>query len=214
MSGFLILGAGGHGLVLADVALALGKWDSIAFLDDRYQDLEDELPGPVLGGMRTLDQWRGRYPDIVVAIGDAGRRLELLERAVGLGYRLPALVHPTAWVSPSVVLGAGTVVMAQAAVQAAATLGRGCIVNTGACVDHHCQLGDGVHVAPNAALGGNVSVGARTWIGLGAAVREGMVIGSDVLVAAGAVVVAAVADGTRVMGTPARVRGTTGSAGA
>jgi len=208
MTGLLIVGAGGHGLVVADVARELGHWQVIAFLDDHYPAVPtDGLPGPVLGMTATLPRWLEEYADLTVAIGDSGCRLDLLGRAASLGYRLPVLVHPSAWVSASAILGEGTVVMAQAAVQAATTIGRGGIVNTGACVDHHCVLADGVHVAPNATLGGNVRVGVGTWIGLGASVREGVRIGDGVVVAAGAAVVTDVPDYARVMGVPARQRG-------
>lgn len=207
MRGLLVVGAGGHGRVVADAALESGGWPRVAFLDDRHPALSNTMLGPVLGTTATMADWRSHYPDLVVAVGDASIRLGFLGLAEELGYRLPAVVHPRAWVSSHATLGPGSVVMAQAAVQSGAVLGRGCIVNTGAGVDHDCTLGDGVHVAPGAALGGDVVVGERTWVGIGAAVREGVTIGKGVLVAAGSVVVRDVANAARVMGVPARAQG-------
>lgn len=210
MTGLLIVGASGHGKVIAESAQATGSWSRLAFTDDRWDRLDAWQGIPVIGPARPVADRRPEYAEAVVAIGHAATRLEIMDAHEALGYRLAVVVHPSAVLSPSARLGAGSVVLAQAAVNAEARLGRGCIVNTGASVDHDCRLGDGVHVCPGAALAGDVHVGARTWIGIGAAICQGVAIGSDVIIAAGAVVVDDVADGVTVMGVPARPAGTPG----
>jgi sugar O-acyltransferase (sialic acid O-acetyltransferase NeuD family) len=101
-------------------------------------------------------------------------------------------------------LGAGTVVMALAAVNPDATIGEGSILNTGCVVEHDCRLGRFVHLSPNAALGGGVQIGHRSHLGLGAVALPGVRIGSDVRVGAGAVAHRDVGDGATVVGVPAR----------
>ncbi|MEB3234417.1 MAG: NeuD/PglB/VioB family sugar acetyltransferase [Cyanobacteriota bacterium] len=203
-AGLLILGGGGHGRVVAEMAADLGISD-LAWLDD------NPAAADVLGPLARCaePELRHRYGQALVAIGRAPLRLQWLAQLQQLGFACPVLVHPTAWVSPSAQLEAGTVVMPQAVVMAGARLGQGCIVNTSASVDHDCDLADGVHVCPGAHLAGGVSVGRGSWIGIGASVIQGRRIGSAVTVGAGAAVVHDLADGVTAAGVPARVLTTT-----
>ncbi len=205
MTGLLIIGGGGHGKVVADAALEQGDWQQIVFLDDRYPSLDVVLDWPVVARIADAGSYRDKFVDAVIAVGDNKRRLELLGMARDLGFGLPVIRHPDAVISRSADIGAGTVVFAQSAVNAAARLGEGCIVNTGATIDHDCVLADGVHVSPGAHLGGGVRVGRRSWIGIGACVREMSVIGEQVTVGAGAAVVGNIPDGVTVTGVPATI---------
>lgn len=205
MAGLLVLGAGGHGKVVADAALALGRWDRVAFLDDRFPALAVVMGLPVLGRFDDAPAHRAAHPDAVVAIGHCRTRLRALERLAAWGFGLPTLVHPAAWVSPSATLGEGTVVFAQVAINACARLGRGCIANTGSSVDHDAALGDGVHVCPGARVAGEVTVGDATWLGIGCSVIQRVTVGADVTVGAGAAVVRDLPDGVTALGVPARV---------
>ena len=206
MSSLLIIGAGGHGRVLADVAMCTQRWSRLAFADDRGAALGEPLGLEVVGTCADLERLAAQFDALAVGIGNAVARLRFLKQIEALGYPLPVIVHPTAYVSSFARLGAGTVVFPQAVVNAGAVLGAGCIVNTGATVDHDCQLADAVHVCPGAHLAGDVQVGLRCWIGIGACVREGMCIGDDVCVGAGGAVVTHLASGVTVVGVPARQR--------
>ena len=210
MSGLLILGAGGHGKVVAETALASGVVSSVSFLDDRCTSLNAWLPvlgWPVIGPLvlSLQAETAAQFDAAVVAIGHAATRLHWIQQLQNAGYHLPVLVHPTAWVSPSAQLGPASVVSAHAAVQAEASIGTGAILNTGCSVDHDAQLADGVHICPGARLAGEVNVGARSWIGIGASVIQQVRIGSDVTVGAGAAVVRDVPNKVTVVGVPARV---------
>ncbi len=203
MSGLLIIGAGGHGKVAAETAEAMDAWEKIAFLDDRFKALADSLRWPVSGPFADTEALQPEYADAVVAVGDADIRLKLLEQLSNRKFRLPSLIHPTAWVSPSACLGEGCVVFAQVAVNADAHIGRGAIINTSATVDHDCVIGDGVHICPGAHLAGEVHIGHASWIGIGASVIQHVRIGADVTVGAGAVVIHDIEDGVTVVGVPA-----------
>jgi len=204
MRNLLVLGAGGHGKVVADAARATGRWQEIAFLDDRAPGLGSVLGYSVVGDVGSAGRLTGRFSCAVVAVGDARRRLELIDELERDGYSVAVIVHPRASVSPFASLATGTVVMAGAVINPDASVGRGGIINSGACVDHDCRLGDGVHICPGVSLAGNVTVGDRTWIGIGSCARQGVTIGRDVVVGAGATVVSDVGDGLTVVGTPAR----------
>jgi sugar O-acyltransferase (sialic acid O-acetyltransferase NeuD family) len=210
MSGLLLLGSGGHARVVAETALAIGRFSSIAYLDDRCSglaQLPDQLGWPVIGPFTAAfdPQIRQKFPAALVAIGNAAVRVQWLPRLASAGYHIPVLVHPTAWVSPSAKFGIGSVVLAQASIQAQVIVGRGSILNTGCTVDHDTQLGDGTHICPGARLAGEVQVGDRSWIGIGASVIQQICIGADVTVGAGAAVVRDLPDGVTAVGVPARV---------
>lgn len=208
MSGLLIIGAGGHGRVVADAAEESGQWKRVAFVDDRYPEIQESGEWRVLGPLASCRRWITDYPDAIVAIGDNRTRLSRLRRLADVGYRLPVVVHPMAYVGRRALVGSGSVLMAQAAVNVGARVGDACIVNTGAVVEHDCELGDGVHISPGAALAGGVKVGECAWVGIGASVKQEVRIGVDAIVAAGAAVVRDVADGRTAVGIPARLRGT------
>lgn len=196
MQTLTIIGAGGHGKVVADVALAMGYVD-ISFLDDCYPVRQLIGVWPIRG-KPDLQNTEHRF----CAIGANTRRAQLFE-TLDLG-NTPVLIHPFSSVSPSAMVGNGTLMAAGAIVSVDVQIGRGVILNTGCSVDHDCVLGDFVHVSPGVRLAGNVSVGDRTWIGLGAVVREGVKLGTDVIVAAGAAVIHDIPDNMIVGGVPAR----------
>lgn len=199
-----LLGAGGHGKVVADSALCAG-WQEVVFFDDAWPSLQACGPWPVQGGSDQLAQRLSDFAGVLVTIGNSAIRLDKLRWLQGLGAPLVSVIHPGAIVSRYASIGAGSVIMPGAVVNVEARLGLACIINTGASVDHECQLADGVHLSPGATLSGQVSVGQASWIGAGAVVRQGLSVGCKVTVGAGAVVVRPVADALTVVGNPARV---------
>ncbi len=207
MTGLLVVGAGGHGNVVADTASEQGDWQQIAFLDDRYPELTQQDRWPVLGRLQDAENWKEQFSELVVAIGDNALRAKLIGLYHRLGFKLPVVIHPSASVSRYAKVGAGSVVFAQTAVNFGTCLGDGSIINTGATVDHDCILGKCVHVSTGAHIAGGVQIGELSWIGIGASVRELMIIGSRVIVGAGSVVVKNVENGVTVFGVPARVHG-------
>ena len=191
MSALLILGGGGNGRVIADIAASDGSagWDRIAFLDDSLPRGSAIDSWEVIGTCSALPEVASDFSAMVVGFGDNRLRHDWIERAARSGLELATVIAPSATVSSRAVLGAGTVVMPRGVVNIGSRLGPGCLINTGATVDHDCQLGPSVHVAPGAHLGGDVRVGDRSWVGIGASVRHGVAIGRDVMVGAGAAVV-------------------------
>jgi len=200
----LIAGAGGHGRVVADAALATGKYSSLAFLDDRKSNLVTSEGWAILGPLADLANFSSGFEAFAPGIGNAALRLELLRRARTLGFHCTSIIHPGAQVSKYSSIAEGSVVFAGGCINVGARIGAACIVNTGATVDHDCVLAEGVHICPGAHLAGNVEIGPRTWFGIGAVAREGIRIGADVTVGAGAVVVQDVPDKATVAGNPAR----------
>lgn len=204
MSALLIIGAGGHGKVVADAALETGKWNEIMFMDDAWPEKKKNGQWDIHGRVNHLADWKSRCAHAVVAIGNNHLRMELQFKLVDAGFEIATIVHPSAQVSRFARLGAGCVVFANAVVNVDADVGDAGIINTAATIDHDCCLGKGVHVAPGANLGGGVTVGDFSWIGIGAAICHYISIGTDVTVGAGAVVISNILDGVTAVGSPAR----------
>ena len=204
MRKLVILGAGGHGKVVADCAKCVGYTD-IEFLDDnRYVD--NVLGFPVVGGVSDSEKYDKAATDFFVAIGNNRVRVDLLNSLVNMGCSVATLVHPKSIISEFAEIGAGVLVMPGAVINAGAKIGFGAIVNTGVCVDHDCIVGQGVHISPGAVLSGTVTVGEGTWICSGAVISNNIIIGAGSQVAAGAAVIRNVDDFVLVAGVPAAVK--------
>jgi len=200
----LLVGAGGHGHVVADAARLSGQWERIAFIDDRFPELASVGVWSVIGTVAELDSLVSVWREVVIAVGDNATRIEILERAKSCGFDIASIIHPSAQMAEDVLIGEGTVVFANAVINTGSELGVACIVNTASTVDHDSRIGDGVHISPGVHLGGNVVIGARSWIGIGASVIHGCAIGDDVIVGAGAAVIDSIGNGLTVVGVPAR----------
>lgn len=193
----VIIGASGHGKVVADIVCAAGD-TVVGFLDD---DRSKTLCAgyPVLGSVLSAKEMTDcRF---IIAIGDNGIRRRLAGELKLFWY---TAIHPSAVVSPSAVVGVGTVVAANAVINAEARVGDHCIINTGAIVEHENVLGDFVHLSPAAALGGNVTVGVGTHVGIGACVRNNVTICGGCVIGAGAAVVRDIEGPGTYVGVPAR----------
>lgn len=203
MKRLAILGASGHGKVVADTAECCG-WQAIEFFDDAWPGLQHNGPWPVSGDATALHESLNLFDGVVVAIGNNAIRYGKLLALEAAGASICSLVHPAATVSRYAMLERGTLVFAQAVINADVRIGLGGILNTGCSVDHDCVLGAAVHISPGARLAGGVIVGDLSWVGIGASVRQLVRVGSQVVVGAGAAVTTDVADALTVVGVPAR----------
>ncbi|MFP7483456.1 acetyltransferase [Priestia filamentosa] len=205
MAKLLILGAGGHGKVVSEIAQLMKQWDEIAFLDDR-EDISEVLGISIVGKLADLPTLKSEYEYAFVAIGSNTARLKWTEKLKQHAFKIPILIHPSSTVSGKSTIGEGTVIMAGAVINTDVTIGRSCIINTASTIDHDCILQDGVHTSPGAHLGGTVKVGERTWICIGATIINNIDIGCDSVIAAGAVVTKDVPSNVLVAGVPAFIK--------
>ena len=204
MKKLVILGAGGHGKVVADCALSLGYKD-IEFLDDN-RVVDNVIGFPVVGSTSDVNKYDRTEVEFFVAIGNNRVRVDLLNKLIDMGYSVATLVHPKSIVSDFAQIGEGTLVMPGAVINVGTRIGLGVIINTGVCVDHDCVIDEGVHISPGAVLSGTVRVGRGTWICSGAVVSNNINIGIGSQIAAGAAVVKNVDDFVLVAGVPAAVK--------
>lgn len=201
MKQLVIIGASGHGKVVADIAKKNG-YDQIVFLDDK-ESLTNCGSYTVVGKCGSYADYAC---DIIVAIGNPFVREMFLKELERNGKNIPILIHPNATIGEDVEIGKGTVIVAGAVVNSGAVIGKGCIINTGASVDHDCTLADYVHISVGAHVAGTVSIGERTWIGAGATVSNNVSICAECMIGAGAVVVKDISEKGTYVGVPARIK--------
>ena len=201
MKRVIIIGASGHGKVVADIVRNAG--DQVAgFLDDNPERWGMFAGFPVLGAVDCYKEYNKL--SFVIAIGNAAIRERIANRLNGVNWY--TAIHPTAVVSEiGVEIGAGTVVMAGAVINAGTTIGRHCIINSGAVVEHDNDLEDYVHVSVGARLAGTVHVGKSSWIGIGACVSNNRSVCASCMIGAGAVVVKDIKRAGTYVGVPAEM---------
>ncbi len=194
----VIIGAGGHGKVIADIALKNGYKD-ICFADDSA--VGDCMGFSIVGTSKNIGMFNDGKTDFVVAVGNNKIRKEIT-RLHNVNW--VSLIHPSAQIGTNVKIGKGTVVMAGAVINSCATVGNHCIINTCAVVEHDNVIADYVHISPKAALGGTVSVGECTHVGIGAVVKNNIDICENCIIGAGAAVVNNLKESAVYIGVPAR----------
>lgn len=198
----LIIGASGHGKVIADIALKMNKWKSIAFLDDD-ENIKSSMGIDVIGKSADAIKYVNNY-DIFVAIGDNTTREKVQGKLEAEGASIPTLVHPNSVIGEQVRFGVGTVVMAGVVINCCSEIGKGCIINTGSTIDHDNYIEDYVHISPGVHTAGTVKIGKGTWLGVGSVVSNNLNITSGCNVGAGAVVVKDITEPGTYVGVPVR----------
>lgn len=205
MSGIAIIGAGGHGRVIATI-LQASNAEVAGFIDS---GVKADLPFPLLGGDEDIPRLKdeGKITSFIIGLGSIkggpSLRAKLFDQMIAHGLTPSVAIHPMAILSPGVKIGAGCAVMAGAIINTDTFIGKNSIINTGAIIDHDGQIGEHVHIAPGVTLSGNVTIGDHSLIGVGSTLRQGITIGENVTLGAGSVAVKDITDSVTAFGNPA-----------
>lgn len=197
----LLIGAGGHARACIDVIEQEQRFFVAGLIGLALEVGTKVLGYPVLGTDDDLPVLVRDCRHVLIALGQIKtpepriRFFQLLEQHHAL---LPVIVSPLGYVSPHAIVGAGSIVMHGAVVNAGASVGRNCIINSQALVEHDAVIGDHCHISTSSAVNSGVRVGAGTFIGSGSSVRQGLVIGERCLVGMGQRVLRDCEAGTRV----------------
>lgn len=194
MNRLVIIGASGHGKVVADIAKKCGYTD-IVFLDDN-DDVKECCGYKVIGNSNTSIDG-----DVFVAIGNPKIRKRLSKDRKTI-----TLIHPNAVIADDVEIGDGTVVMAGVVINSGSRIGKGVIVNTCSSIDHDCVIGDYCHISVGAHICGTVTIGEKTWIGAGATVINNINILNECMIGAGAVIIRDTQISGTYIGVPAKMK--------
>lgn len=199
-----VFGAGGFAKNIVSTLLAAGLSVDGLFDDDPQKQGLCLLGVEVVG---TIEDARKRGPaQGILAIGN-NRTRQLLAREFP-EWEWLSVVHPRAYVHPSVSLGSGTVVLAGAVIQPDTNIGAHAIINAGTTLGHDCQVGDFVHLAPGVHLAGHVIIEEGAFIGIGSAVIPKVRVGAWTVVGAGAAVVRDLPPYVTAVGVPAKPKKT------
>ena len=190
MNEIILIGAGGHACACIDVIENMQQYEIAGLVDKSIKSNVELLGYPILGRDDDLARLRKTFSYALITIGqikNAARRLSLYKLLVSLGYTLPNIISPFAYVSRHAQVGNGTIIMPGAIVNANAHIGLNCIINSAALIEHDAVIGDHCHIATGAVINGEVKVGAESFVGSGTVTHQCISIGENCVIGAGTV---------------------------
>jgi len=184
----ILIGAGGHARACIDVIEHLDTF-SIAGLIGTKEELHHECMGyRVIALDSDLPELAKQYQYAIITVGQiesAHVRQRLYDKVLALGFKLPAIISSTAYVSRNAVVGDATIVMHGATVNAGANVGNNCIVNTHALIEHDAVVADHCHISTGVIVNGAACIGPGSFVGSGSIVKQSIVLGSNCVVGMG-----------------------------
>lgn len=181
----ILIGAGGHARACIDVIEQQGKYKISGLVGVQSELHAEHLGYSVIGTDDNLQDLAKIYQYACIAVGQIhspDSRIRLYQQAVRLGFQLPTIIAPSAYVSRHACIGAGTIVMHGVIVNAGARVGDNCIINTRALIEHDVIVENHCHISTGAILNGNVEIGTECFVGSGSIVKEGVSFGKGCVV--------------------------------
>lgn len=195
-----IMGAGGHGRVVASI-LRANHINIHGFFDDSYSESSEVIQGaPLLGRFDDIVKFRENIQKVYLALGNNLIRKKYFDFLSENNFLLPSILHPTAIIESDADIDSATAICLGTIVGTEVKIGKGCIINTACSVDHESAIGDFVHLAPKVAIAGRSSIGDYTFVGINTAIADKLTIGKNVVIGAGSVILSDVLDGAKIFG--------------
>lgn len=181
----VVVGVGGHATSCIDVIEQQNLYEIFGLIGMPEEINSKKYGYPVIGTDLDLDEVRVGCENAAIGVGQIkspATRMKIYERLCSLGYLLPVIISPRAYVSPRSSIGAGTIVCHGAVVNAGVSIGENCIINSGALIEHDSVIGDHCHISTATILNGNVKVGDGTFVGSGCVVKQGVELGANCVI--------------------------------
>lgn len=200
----VIIGAGGHAKVIADIIIKSGD-NLLGFLDDNIEldtiIIEDYM---IMGKVEDCIKISEINPDacFIIAIGNNQTRKKIAETYKDINYY--TAIHPSSQIAIDVEIAEGSSIMANTCINSSAKIGKHCIINTASIVEHDNQINNYVHLSPNVTSCGTVTIGELTHIGAGTTIKNNINITAECIIGAGAVVVKEIEEKGTYVGVPAK----------
>ena len=206
----LIIGSGGHGRVVADVAEKSNNFKEISFLDNTFLNSNFSKSvnfKKVIGeiSIRSIEKYSSEFSHAFVGIGDNKIRIKWLKILEMMNFQIPTIIDPTAEISKYAILDKGSFINTNVVIQCNAKIQFGSILNTSCTIDHDSIIGEGTHISPGVNVAGNVNIGKFCWIGIGSKIIQNIQIGDNVTVGGGSLVLKDVPKNLKVFGSPINV---------
>ena len=205
----ILVGGGGHAKVVIDAIKKSGNFDIYGIADPFLKPGISVMGVPVIGSDKKLKgllkKGISKACISIGSVGDCERRIAVFRKLKKMGYKFPAIIHPSAVIGNNVRIGEGSFVASGAVINPGTRIGRNAIINTRSSIDHDCEIGNFVHIAPGCVLSGSIRIGEGTHIGTGARIVNNINIGRNCFVAAGSIVTKSLKDGERFFKLPLQV---------
>lgn len=203
MPNLLLIGAGGHARACIEVIEQQSRYRISGLVGKPNEVRQKRFGYEVIGTDHDLEKLAENHPYALIAVGQiqsAENRIRFFRRLVTIGFKLPVIIAPSAYVSPHSDIGIGTIVMHGAIVNAGAEVGQNCIINTRALIEHDAKVGNQCHVSTGVILNGSVVVGDNSFIGSGSIIKEGVILGNDCFIGMGMAVTYDLSNFSRIVG--------------
>lgn len=185
----ILIGAGGHCRSCIDVIERDGRYKVAGIVEnDNAKKNFNVLGHPVIGTDNDLQKFRKIYSNALITIGQIQSpniRIKLHHKLIELGFALPVIISPLAYVSKYAKIGQGTIVMHHALINAGAVVGENCIINSKALVEHDVVINSHCHISTGAILNGLVHIGNGSFVGSNSTIKEGVKLSDECLVGMG-----------------------------
>ena len=209
-SKLLIIGCGGHGSVISDVAEKLNIFKEISFLDDKFLRSNSSTiinSKRIIGeiSIENIKKFSEEFSHAFIGMGDNIMRIKWLKIIKEMGFNVPTIIDPSAEVSKYAFLEKGSFINTNAVIQCNVIVKSGCILNTASTIDHDSYIAEGVHISPGVNIGGNVNIGKSSWIGIGSKIINNINIGENVIVGGGSLVLKNIPNNVQAFGSPIKI---------
>lgn len=179
MKEIIILGAGGHCRSLIDVIELENRFKIAGIIDNELQIRNKILDYEVIGNDNDLKELRKKYKYAIIGVGQIKTskiRIKLFETLKDLGFILPVIISPRAYVSRYAKIDEGSVIVHDVLVNANAKIGKNCIINTKALIEHDAVIENHCHISTGAIINGGAVVKENTFFGSNAVSKEGVTL--------------------------------------
>ncbi len=202
----IVVGAGGHCRVVLSILKYYKEFNVKGIADRDPGTKGEEISGSIIeySWKDFKEIYQNGIHYAAIAVGNNRERKELFSELSGIGFKIPALIHPSALIEKDAVVGEGSLVCMGARISTKVQIGKNCVVYTGSNRDHEVRLGDYAYVSPGCSIAGQVLIGEGSYIGIGSSIIQKVSVGRNVTVGAGSVVLKDIPDNTVVAGVPAK----------
>ena len=171
----LLIGGGGHCRSVIDVIELEDKYTIVGIIDKKELLGQDVLGYKIIGCDSDLPELYKEYKYALVTIGHISSnvlKVKLFNMLKSIGYNLPVIISPLAYVSKHTFIDEGTVVMHQALINSSTKVGKNCIINSKALIEHDCIIEDSCHISTATVINGGVIVKQNSFIGSNTTIKE------------------------------------------
>ena len=191
MKDIVLIGGGGHCNSVIDVIEQEGLFNIIGIIDQQELLGKDILGYQVIGNDSDLNNLVKKCKNIIITIGQIRSplsRIKLFDLVLKLGFNLPTIISPRAYVSQHSSIGIGSIIMHDVVVNAGALIGDNCIINTKSIIEHGVNIGNHCHISTNVVINGDTTIGDGSFIGSGSVTKESIRVNDYFFAKAGSVI--------------------------